>query len=445
MGIDLRERNRSNVVERPWAWGMLFGVVFMVLQTQTIWATEQAPTGSVSVTINSNNEGPVYCAVGANVSITVSCSCSGAEQHDLKLEGWKPGMSNIATYFPYLNNPQCSYCSGANPFTVTGTAKDGCEGTEPVTGTCYPTGQNHGSDVDDLVIYKVVINHCPSYFVPGHDNNVTYQIYPSDYTGTYGKFEIYKRDANGNPTGNAVYSSTTLNKAGGAERTFTYDGTEINYTDEKYVVKISIGQDANNCSSDTEPFDVVGWNLLALFWDEVTSSEKTAIDEADEQSFSGYDAGFDKYEADEATTDPHLYCAGVDLTTVTSSKVTVTVWYWDETEDDALSLNIDNATGTSTISASGWENDWGQDPDDKQWYDNRESGITDINGTFYSMSESNQYFYLKIVAASDGVIDNLDNPFDANTSDETRQSTFRYKLKIDGEGTLSILETTYYE
>ena len=299
----------------------------------------------------------------------------------------------------------------------------------------------------NLSIYTVAILQCPAYFVPGHENKVKYRIYPDGYTASYGKFEIFKRDENDDPTGAAVYaySGDDLNKAGGTERTFTYSGTDINYSDERYVVTISIGQDSIKCSSDTGSFDVVAWDLLGFFWDVVTSSEKTAIDEADEQSFPGYDQGFDKYQAYDAGEDSLPYCAGIDLTTVTSSKVTVTVWYWDETENDALSLSMDNATGTSTISSSDWENEWGQDPEDKEWCDDRGAGIADLNGTFYSMSESNQYFYLKIVVASDGVIDNVDNPFDANTADETIQSTVRYKLKISGEGTLSFLETTYYE
>jgi len=186
-----------------------------------------------------------------------------------------------------------------------------------------------------------------------------------------------------------------------------------------------------------------GWDLLALFWDELTEAEKTAIDDGYEEEYPDYYEHFDPFDLGSGDTSEEPCCAGIANGTVMSAKVAVKVWYWDEEEIDANSLTIDNGTSTQGISAQDWLDVWGLDGDDKDWYDERGGSVTDVNGVFYSMTETGQYFFLKMTVAADGVLDNLDNLFDADPSTQDRESTVRDKLKIDGSGNLSILETTY--
>jgi hypothetical protein len=61
----------------------------------------------------------------------------------------------------------------------------------------------------------------------------------------------------------------------------------------------------------------------------------------------------------------------------------------------------------------------------------------------YSMSESDQYFYLKVTVDTGGVLDNVGNEYDANSETAEREGTFRYKVKIDSQGEITILEEVF--
>lgn len=300
-----------------------------------------------------------------------------------------------------------------------------------------PGGEEFRRDKVKLTVVNVVITHCPEYFVPGHDNIITYRLYPDALSTSAGCLQIVPCDDSGQPTGPAIYTSTGLTLIGGAEQLLHYAGDEI--TQGTYLIRIGI-EIGNECKPLAEAiFRVKEWDLLALFWDDLTSAEKEAIDAADAETIDEYVEEWDPLAFDSDGGRPD-YCSGVDSTTVTASKVSVTVWYWDETENNAEALYIDNGTPTRDISDNDWENVWGQDIGEKPDYDEKGSSITNLNGTFYSMSEAEQYFYLKIVVAEDGVLDNVGNEFDAIPDTTQREDTLRYKLKIDGEGNLTILE-----
>jgi hypothetical protein len=307
------------------------------------------------------------------------------------------------------------------------------------------TGSRNDNDIQlsntGITIFDVQITHCPTYFVPGHQNIIKYRIYPDDYNAAYGKLEIFARDENGNPTGSAIYTSYDLNLGGGAERLVIYSGTQISYSPGQYIVRITVGESVGNAASDQSPFDVKAWDLLGFLWDYLSDEDKSATDQASEDKPDEYVAGWDPFVDDNTVDFP--YCAGVNSSTVNSSKVGVTVWYWDETEQNAVNLYIDDGTPTQEISDGDWGNVWGQDIEDKPWYDERGSSLTNLNGTFYSMSEDDHYFYIKIVVAIDGVLDNVNNEFDANPDTEQREDTIIYKLKIDGDGNITIIEETY--
>jgi len=302
----------------------------------------------------------------------------------------------------------------------------------------YPGGD--GDTCTNLRTYWVEIKACPDYFVPGHENIIKYRIYPDTYTALYGKLEIFERGGSGQPTGPALYSSTDLSLNGGTEHSFLYFGDGLSEGSGDYIVKLSIGPDAFSVSTDQEAFDVRAWALVTFFWDDLTIEDKAEMIATDQEPCDpGYVEAFDPLAFDSNSGLPP-YCTGVDYTTVTSAEVAVTTWYWDETEYDADSLWIDNGTPTESISDTDWVDVWGQDPLDKPWYDEHGSSIANLNGTFYSMSEPGQYFYLKMVVATSGVLDNAGNMFDADPNTPERESTRYYKLRIAGNGDIDILE-----
>jgi hypothetical protein len=291
--------------------------------------------------------------------------------------------------------------------------------------------------------YDVQVTYCPAYFVPGHTNTVKYHIYPDAYTAPYTKLEIFRRDAGGNVTGSAIYTSINLSGEGGTEQSVVYSGEEIAYTPDfdpgRYIARISIGNSSTECIYDQKPFEVKAWSLLGLFWDDLTDKEKSQIDEADAESDPDYWDAWDSLCFDGEGIRP-AYCAGIDLSTVTASRVAVTEWYWDENASIGNALSIAAGTATEGISYADWENIWGQLIQDKAWYDERGSAITWLGGVFYSMSETDQYFYIKLLISDTGVLDNAGNLFDANTDTQQREATIIYQLKIDGDGSLTIID-----
>lgn len=96
-----------------------------------------------------------------------------------------------------------------------------------------------------------------------------------------------------------------------------------------------------------------------------------------------------------------------------------------------------------TVGRKDWLYVWGQDVNQKQYYDERSSAITNLNGTFYWMTDSEQYFYVKIIVAEDGVFDNAGNSYDANPNTPEIESSIKYKLKIGLNGNISILAELY--
>ena len=264
---------------------------------------------------------------------------------------------------------------------------------------------------DLTVICGVDITHCPDYFVPGHENKVRYRIDPAGYTAPFAKFEIFTRDDEGNPTGDAVYSYSgeNLNKTGGVEHEFIYSGTQISWEVEKYLVKISAGVDSQYCNSDVQPFDVLGYDLYYFFWDILEDG----------------------------------YASGIDINTVTNDKVSTSCWYYDESQNDAdpvtmTDINIVEDMGDALRTALGIS------AAQKDWYVERGSVYVKFNTTFYEMSEDDQYFFMEILVNSGGVLDKAQNPYDADPGTEDTQTTVKYKMRISS-GTLEILETTYYE
>jgi len=254
------------------------------------------------------------------------------------------------------------------------------------------------------VSFTVEITDCPQCFVPGHKNVVKYQISPGSYTAPFGRFQIFKRDGQGDPVGDPVYSTSTFNKLGGREWEFVYSGTEVNYQDEDYLVKISVGQDEQSASSVSEQIEVVGFDLYYFFWDVLDNG----------------------------------YASGTDIGTVNNSKVSVACWYYDQIEDQAGSISMCDIAKVEDMDDQ-LAADLGID---KDWYTER-GGVSTRFSTFYAMSESDQHFYLRITVASDGVMDNAANPYDADPSTDDVEATVRYKMKIDPNGQLSTLETTY--
>jgi len=267
----------------------------------------------------------------------------------------------------------------------------------------------------EIYVYDVEIISCPAFFIPGHTNLIAYRILSDGYNPTYSKFEIFARDEYGNPTGPVVATMTEINLSGQNNHTFSYNGTEITYDPGKYIAKISVGSDEYNLAFDTVPFDVRAWDLFYFFWDTLTEEEIVEIILNDEEA-----------------TQP--YCAGVDYTTVTSEKVTVKLWYWDETENGALLLTIDD--GVPTIGYPDWPPEWG----DKTWYDDRGAAFSDLNGTFYTMSEEGQWFFLRVTVANDGVYDNVGNEFDSDEITAGIQKIRLFKLKIDALGIVTVIE-----
>lgn len=312
----------------------------------------------------------------------------------------------------------------------------------PVTISATFKGGEVGTVHDEFLVHvrDIVITHCPDFFVPGHENIIKYRIYPDTYTAAYGKLEIFHRDENGDPTGAAVYSysGSELSCEGGAERMFTYSGTEINHDPGKYVVVIKFGADEESAASDMAGFDVKAWDLYAFFWDKLTDDEKAAIDNAYAQQ-PQYDPAENEFFGDGETMDaPEVYVAGIDAATVNSTNVSLTRWCWDETEEDAESLTIADGVETRNITAENWEESWG----DKQWFDDRGSTVSDLNSIFYSMSEEDQYYELKFTIAAEGVTDKLANGFDGSDEDGI-QRTVTYQLRIDGDGEVEILSETW--
>ncbi len=224
--------------------------------------------------------------------------------------------------------------------------------------------------------------------------------------------------------------------------TFTYSGSEISCDPGRYIARLTYGPNSSNTKTYEMQFDVKCWDLVWLFEDVLTDEEKAAIDQAQMDVPGDYVEDEDPM-APEGPVERALYCAGIDATTVSSSKVTVKVWYWDEDEVNAASLSIDNGVSTMDITDDDWLNVWGQDLSQKQYYDERGSAVSGLNSTFYSMTDSDQYFHVKVTVADDGVLDNAGNPYDADPSTSEIEKTVDYKLKIDKDGNVSILEETY--
>jgi len=278
----------------------------------------------------------------------------------------------------------------------------------------------------------------PKCFVPGHPNEINYSL---GSTYAYGKIEIFARNSNGLPTGSPIYTSTSLDLTAGSH-TFTYSGTEISCDPGKYVAKLTYGPDSSNTQTYEIQFDVKCWDLVWLFEDVLTDEEKAAINQAQLEIPDDYVVEEDPM-APEGPVERILYCAGIDINTVNSSLITVKVWYWDENEEDAAYLSIGNGVSTEDITDWDWLNIWGQDMDRKLYYDERGSAITNLNCTFYSMTGSDQFFYIKITVSEDGVMDNAGNPFDADPITPDTETTIKYKLKIDSDGNIIILEEAY--
>ncbi len=291
--------------------------------------------------------------------------------------------------------------------------------------------------------YDIQVTYCPAYFVPGHTNTMKYKIYPDAYTAPYAKQEIFRRDAEGNITGEAIYTSTSLYGEGGTEQSVIYSGKEIAYTPDfdpgRYIARISIGNSATDCVYDQKPFEVKAWSLKAIFLDSLTDSEKVNIDQIESEVDPDYVENWDELSFNVAGEVPP-YCSGVDSSTVTSSGVAVSVWYWDEAESNAYMCNIDNGTATDDISDTDWINLWGQDIQAKPVYDEVGASIADINGVCYSMSETDQYFYIRFVIAEHGVLDHVDNLFDADPNTSQRENAVLFKLKLDSDGNLTIID-----
>ncbi len=305
------------------------------------------------------------------------------------------------------------------------------------------SGTPVGTVEDEFLAHvrKVCITHCPDFFVPGHENIIKYRISPSGYTATYAKIEIFERDTNGDPTGAAVYSYTgdNLAKTGGSEHSFTYSGTDVSENPGRYVVKLSAGDSEETAASDKAGFDVKVWDLVAMFWDRLSDEEKAAMDAAFEDSgeYPDYDPDSDPlFVGGTEVTAVDEYVSGIDVSTVTSSTVTIERWYWDETYGDAEALSIESVSGTEDMSESQWEARWG----DKDWYDQRKSALVETNGEVYSMSEETQYYYVKCVVTSDGVFDLVENTYDGNEDTSDMERTVTYKLRLDGDGYAEILE-----
>jgi len=244
--------------------------------------------------------------------------------------------------------------------------------------------------------------------VPGHENHLTYRIYPDTYTASNGKIEIFPANAQGEITGNAVYSTTAFDKAGGADRTFTYSGTDINWQVQYYVFKLSVGEHPDSFCSDSQHFSVEAYGLYYFFWDVLDNG----------------------------------YASGVDKDTVNTQKVSVSCWYWDETEASASSVNLGDIDLVENMSQELLD-ELDITAQEKDWYVERGSVYVEVAGDFYATSEQDQYFYLKIAVSTGGVLDNAENPYDANTATEDIENTVTYKLRISSSGSLSILETTY--
>jgi hypothetical protein len=323
---------------------------------------------------------------------------------------------------------------------IQGTAHSGEQRDVWVT-LSYSRDDSTYTDTAKFTVVGVDISHCPDLFVPGHDNIVSYLVSPDDYTAAYGTFEIFRRDDNGLPAGAAVYSYSgpALDKSGGTVHEFIYSGTGINYGQERYLVKISAGQTEGNAASDSGPFDVKAWCMTGIFWDCLTEAEKAAIDAVASQAPPDYRSYFDPLAVPGDPT-PMTYCAGVNAATVNASKVSVKLWYWDQTEEQAATLNISDGVPSKTLSDPDWQNIWGRELGEKPWYDERGSALTDLNGDFYSMSEGEQYFWLVVTVAADGVLDNVANCFDAEPDTGARQGTLKYKLRIDAGGNITVLE-----
>lgn len=78
-----------------------------------------------------------------------------------------------------------------------------------------------------------------------------------------------------------------------------------------------------------------------------------------------------------------------------------------------------------------------------QSYIDRGGVSTRITKEFYGMSEDYQYVYFKVHVKDDGSLDNFGNRFDADSTTETRETTIKYKMKIDKILTVTNMETTY--
>ena len=102
-------------------------------------------------------------------------------------------------------------------------------------------------------------------------------------------------------------------------------------------------------------------------------------------------------------------------------------------------MTIDDATSTTDIGGGEWGDGW----DDQEWYNDRGAAVSDLNGTFYSMTEDDQHFFLKFAITSDGVVDTVENLFDGDEDTSGDQRTVTYKFRIDGDGEIEILEETW--
>lgn len=181
--------------------------------------------------------------------------------------------------------------------------------------------------------------------------------------------------------------------------------------------------------------------IALFFWDYLSEETKTQVDQGPSVP-EEYDAALDSSLSGDESTETAPYCAGVNALTVSSGKVAVKWWYSDQTELQATATDISSVTPTQSISSNEWQTLWGMSLNEKQAYDERGSVAAILTQAFVP-TPNGKHMFIKVKVSPDGVLDNLNNAYDANPETTAIEDTTKYKVQIGNDGSLTILETLY--
>ncbi len=214
----------------------------------------------------------------------------------------------------------------------------------------------------------------------------------------------------------------------GSDRTLVLDGTTLPSVSASYLVSLAAGR--NGCCRAECRSQVKAWDLIGCFSDSLTEEEKRSIDkELDAPLADGYDPAQDPMVDDEGDSDPVVYCAGIDASTVNNRRIAAKVWSWNQRERQARHLYITNGVPSADISLADWERVWGHSAKDKAWHDERGSVLYSLNCTFYT-TDPGQFYRIKTSVAANGALDQAGNG--ANRRESTVEN-----VTIDKDGRVS--------